>query len=257
MGVRAQADEHDMPLLRPDGADGSGGGGFLCEVPGVARFAASARAITVEADTADFLTFLMGPVLAGVLLLRGFLPLQAAAVELAGRRVLLAGPAGAGKSTLAAVLLRQGAHLLADRFAVLDADNRLQPMPPQILLWPDCRELAALPPGRPVRQVMPQGRTVHDLPFLPPAAGDADLMVHLTESPDGRWHPPQRISGALKLPLLQDRLMGAGLMTPERRLARLTHLAAAMPHYRLALPWSLARLPETAERLADWLRGMA
>lgn len=50
---------------------------------------------------------------------RGLLPLHACAVELDGRAVLIAGAAGAGKSTLTAGLIAAGARFMADDLVVL------------------------------------------------------------------------------------------------------------------------------------------
>jgi hypothetical protein len=62
----------------------------------------------------DAVTYLLGPVLAFVLRLRGRVPLHASGVAVDGRAVLFAGDAGAGKSTTAAVLAAQGCPLLSD-----------------------------------------------------------------------------------------------------------------------------------------------
>lgn len=50
---------------------------------------------------------------------RGLLPIHASAIELDGRAFLLAGPAGAGKSTLAAELLTAGARLISDDLTIV------------------------------------------------------------------------------------------------------------------------------------------
>ena len=54
---------------------------------------------------------------------RGLLPLHACAVELDGRAVLIAGAAGAGKSTLTADVLAAGATLVADDLVVVAVDD--------------------------------------------------------------------------------------------------------------------------------------
>lgn len=67
---------------------------------------------------------------------RGLLPLHACAVEIDGRAVLIAGAAGAGKSTLTADLLAAGAALVADDLVVVTG-NRVQRGRPTIRLHPD------------------------------------------------------------------------------------------------------------------------
>lgn len=51
---------------------------------------------------------------------RGLMPMHATAIEIDGKAILLAGKAGAGKSTLAAELIIAGAHLISDDLTVLD-----------------------------------------------------------------------------------------------------------------------------------------
>ena len=62
----------------------------------------------------DVATFLLGPVLAFVLRLRGTVPLHASAVVIGGQAVLFVGPAGAGKSSTAAALGVLGHPVLSD-----------------------------------------------------------------------------------------------------------------------------------------------
>lgn len=70
---------------------------------------------------ADAVSFLIGPILAFVLRLRGVVPLHASAVELGGKAVVFVGAAGAGKSTLAAALGAQGHRVLSDDVVPLRA----------------------------------------------------------------------------------------------------------------------------------------
>ena len=89
----------------------------------------------------DAVTYLVGPVLAFALRRRGVTCLHASAVALGGERaVALVGPAGAGKSTLAAGFARRGHPGLSDDVVALDHDGgrfRICPGPPRIRLWPD------------------------------------------------------------------------------------------------------------------------
>jgi hypothetical protein len=57
-----------------------------------------------------------------------------------GRAILLPAPTGAGKSTLVAELVRQGAQYFSDEYALIDAAGRVHPYPRALLL----RD----PPGR-------------------------------------------------------------------------------------------------------------
>ncbi|RYD67824.1 MAG: hypothetical protein EOP58_02220 [Sphingomonadales bacterium] len=81
-------------------------------------FIEGGRRITIDAemprDAPDIRLFLLGTVYGVLCHQRGLLPVHAAGVELDGRAVLLAGPSGVGKSTLAAAFWRRGFKLLSD-----------------------------------------------------------------------------------------------------------------------------------------------
>jgi hypothetical protein len=92
--------------------------------------------LTIE-DTA---TYLLGPIMGFVLLLRGHVSLHASAVEIADSAVAFVGPAGAGKSTTAAAFAALGYRVLAEDVVTLrelDDSFIVQPGYPCIRLWPD------------------------------------------------------------------------------------------------------------------------
>jgi hypothetical protein len=92
----------------------------------------------------DACTYLVGPILAFVLRLRGAACLHASAVEIERRMIAIAGPAGAGKSTLAAALVAGGATLLAEDVLALTSDGGpllCIPAYAGIRLWPESSEL--------------------------------------------------------------------------------------------------------------------
>ncbi len=109
---------------------------FLVSDNGSSVFARWPETLTLE-DTA---TYLLGPILAFVLLLRGIVSLHASAIAIDNRVVVLVGPAGAGKSTTAAAFARKGYSILSDDVAIID-DHGLQffvqPSYPRIRLWPE------------------------------------------------------------------------------------------------------------------------
>ena len=111
-----------------------------------ARFAIDLEGREVLADWPenytfeDACTYLLGPVLAFALRLRGVTCLHASAVVVNGRAIVLFGPAGAGKSTTAAAFALKRYSVLSDDVAVLaDLGDRflVQPGYPRINLWPD------------------------------------------------------------------------------------------------------------------------
>ena len=92
------------------------------------------------ATIADTATYLLGPVLGFLLRLRGTTCLHASAVALADRAVALVGPAGAGKSTVAAAFCRAGHRVMADDVVPLVVEEGgilAQPAYSQLRLWPD------------------------------------------------------------------------------------------------------------------------
>jgi len=95
--------------------------------------------LTIE----DLSTYLLGPVLGFVLRRRGLTPLHGSAVCIDDAAVIIAGPAGAGKSTTAAALALRGAPVLCEDIATLqETEGRfyVQPGYPRVCLWPDAVE---------------------------------------------------------------------------------------------------------------------
>src|SRR5689334_1946659 len=91
--------------------------------------------LTLE-DTA---TYLLGPVMGFVLLLRGLVCLHASAIVVDGEAIALVGPAGAGKSTTAAAFAARGFSVLAEDVVTLDDRGErflVRPAYPCIRLWP-------------------------------------------------------------------------------------------------------------------------
>ena len=88
----------------------------------------------------DVATYLLGPVMAFALRRRGITCLHASAVAIDERAVAFIGPAGAGKSTIAATLATRGYAVVSDDVVALgDADGEpvAQPGPSRIRLWPE------------------------------------------------------------------------------------------------------------------------
>ncbi|HEU4711407.1 MAG TPA: hypothetical protein VFS76_07560 [Pyrinomonadaceae bacterium] len=98
-----------------------------------------ADTLTVE-DTA---TYLLGPIMGFVLLLRGFISLHACAVAIRDQAIAIVGPAGSGKSTTAAAFAELGYAILAEDVVTLrDRGDQflVQPGYPSIRLWPSSVE---------------------------------------------------------------------------------------------------------------------
>ena len=87
----------------------------------------------------DTTTYLLGPVMGFVLLLRGLVCLHASAIVIDRTAVALVGPAGAGKSTTAAAFAARGFSVLAEDVVTLDDREDglfVRPAYPCIRLWP-------------------------------------------------------------------------------------------------------------------------
>ena len=83
---------------------------------------------------------LLGSVFSCLLRLRGFLVLHGSAVAINGRVTVLMGGKGAGKTTTALTLVRQGASLVTDDLVVLlesPGGFQVPPGPPSLRLLPD------------------------------------------------------------------------------------------------------------------------
>lgn len=88
----------------------------------------------------DTATYLLGPILAFVLRLRGFVAVHASAVEMEGGAVLMVGPSGAGKSTTAAAFALNGWPVLTDDVSVVAPRGdvlEVVPTYPRVRLWDD------------------------------------------------------------------------------------------------------------------------
>jgi hypothetical protein len=88
----------------------------------------------------DAALYLLGPVLALTLRLRGTSCLHASAFVVEGRAVALAGPSGAGKSTTTAAFAGRGFTVLTDDVLALEEQHDAvvaHPGYPRLRLWPD------------------------------------------------------------------------------------------------------------------------
>jgi hypothetical protein len=108
---------------------------FVIDRSGKEIWAEWSSPLTLE-DTA---TYLLGPVLGFVMLLRGIVCLHASAIAIGNKAIALLGPAGSGKSTTAAAFAERGYSVLAEDVVTLD-DRRdqflVRPGYPCIRLWP-------------------------------------------------------------------------------------------------------------------------
>jgi hypothetical protein len=96
-----------------------------------------------ELELEDTATYLLGPVLGILLRLRGVTCLHASAVAFGEKAVAFVGAEGAGKSTTAAALARQGHAVLSDDVVALTERGGaffIHPAYPYLCLWPESVE---------------------------------------------------------------------------------------------------------------------
>jgi len=140
-------DEHGRPALEVWRLAGGGyfrlryrdGTEFIVDRSGTQVWAAWPDPSTLE----DAATYLLGPVLAFLLRLRGVICLHASAVAINGRAIALLGPPGAGKSTTAAAFAKLGYAVLSDDVVpLLERGNSFsaQSAFPRLCLWPNSVE---------------------------------------------------------------------------------------------------------------------
>jgi hypothetical protein len=113
---------------------------FLVDTAGTRVWATWPSATLTLEDTA---TYLLGPIMGFVLLLRGFTSLHACAVAVDDQAIAIVGPAGSGKSTTAAAFAERGYAILAEDVVTLTevgTSFMVQPGYPSIRLWPSSVE---------------------------------------------------------------------------------------------------------------------
>jgi hypothetical protein len=117
---------------------------FLLRLPGIANYyVRDGVEIVVNPDVGapelDVRSYLMGNLFAVLCHQRGLLPLHASAIATPQGAVAFLGASGAGKSSIAAFLVRRGHRILADDICLVDPaaprDQRVLPMAPWLKLW--------------------------------------------------------------------------------------------------------------------------
>jgi len=86
----------------------------------------------------DAAIYLLGPILGMILRIRGVICLHASAVSVGQNAVAFVGPAGAGKSTTAALFAQHGHSIMCDDLVALSCKEQVfvQPAYPRLRLWP-------------------------------------------------------------------------------------------------------------------------
>ena len=204
-----------------------------------------------EADPRELRLFTLGSAWGALGYQRGWAMLHGSAVEVGGRVALLCGDAGAGKSSLAAALVAEGAALLADDLSRVE-DGRLWPSTTRLKLWEEA--LAAL--DWTGRERVPDGAREGKwhLPMTAPSPEPRTLdAIYLLEWGEGPRF--KRLTGAQAAAALMrascyrpDMLAEMGLLGEQS--AKVAALAAHVPVVRFTRPRDLAALHESARAMA-------
>lgn len=128
---------NDGQFLRLEYFDGSN---FWLDREGTRIWAKWRAPLTLE----DAATYLLGPVLGLLLRLRGVTCLHASAVSVGDSAIVFVGSAGAGKSTTAAALAKQGCSVISDDVVALTEVSGIfyvYPAYPYLCLWPESTEM--------------------------------------------------------------------------------------------------------------------
>ena len=246
----------------PDRWDAHSGQALL-RLLGIARYLVTRREVVVEprgGSEDDVATFLIGPVLAALLQLRGMTVLHAAAVEAGAGAALLLGHSGGGKSVLARALVARGHGLLADHTAALTPGPHgrgrsvVQPAYPRMRLWAD--SLPAAQRGLRVRAGLAKYWYEAQRFAAAPRPVDAVFLLHShnREEFDCERLPASLAFRALWAHTSRKRLLDALGQRPAHYRATLE--LARRPFFRVRRPDYPLRVDELADLVAERLRGL-
>lgn len=199
-----------------------------------------------------------------LLRLRGIVCLHGSTIVLDRRAIVLLGPKAAGKSTLAAAMLRYGASLLADDIAALTPAGTafyLEPGFPSLRLWPP--SLAALAADY---DDLPKVSAIRAKRYLPMdanviagASGDrfhaesvplAAIYVLAERGRSDACASIEMLSHRESLPALIANTFAGYMLTPALRREEFTVLSSLMK----STPIRLLRRPDDLNRLPDLCR---
>jgi hypothetical protein len=245
-----------------------GGRGLLLDYADGTRFVVDGAGTEVWADWTgsatleDTATYLLGPVAALLLRLRGCVPLHASAVRMDGGAVALAGPGGAGKSTLAAAFARLGRQVVADDVLAVDAAAAalvVHPAYPRVRLWPDSVEMLyghgdALPLLTPNwdKRYLDVGEAADDFPADPLPLRAVYLLERRTAEEEHRIRPLPPREGLMKLIATTCATFLPDPALRELEFRVLARLAREVPLRAVTAPEGADALPELCRAiLAD------
>lgn len=108
-----------------------------------------------KVDNHTLRLFLLGTCMAALLHQRNLIVLRATAVKFKNEAVVFASFSSEGKTTLAAVMHKQGYKILTDDICVIDDNHKVLPGYPMLKLWQDCFKVMGIKPGT-IPRIRPQ-----------------------------------------------------------------------------------------------------
>jgi hypothetical protein len=259
--VSPERDDADTPWLtvwRGDGFRFAYGEGAVFRIGlNGAAVEGSWRAPLTASDAASYV---LGPVLAFALRLRGVVPLHAGAVVVDGAALLFAGAAGAGKSSTVAAMGSLGHAVLSDDvvpLSVTPAAVVAAPGFPRVSVWDDTASAIL---GRALRDLQPWSASygkrcidLHDHGFRFHDAPAPVRAIYLLQPPGGDDRPSRRLTPREALLALAANSYGGYLLDRRMREVEfdlLGTVARAVPVSPLRFDGDLSRLPGACAALA-------
>ncbi len=225
-------------------------------------------AVDIKAEPVDGLPgetlrhLLLDEVIPIVLASRGSVVMHGAAVVLDQRAVVLLGPSGHGKSTLAAAFGVAGHPVLADDCVVIDTDGGrrvVQPSYPSVRLGEEAASelFGAGAEGRPFAHYALKHRYEAGMTFatLPMPLGGIVTLRQRTEGDDPRVDVTELrghaagaavLAGAKSMPLGRRKVAAVDAMLT---------IASSVPVAEITIPDDLRALPEVVDELLRWSAG--
>ena len=241
------------------------------DIPQIGRFLVrNGREITVDPEPrtppADVRGFLLGSALGAVWLQRGLFPLHASAIVIDGAAIAFAGEQGAGKSTMAAWMVKQGCRLLCDDVCVIrfpentdQVHPMVYPLYPRVKLWRDALDALEIDAKELQRDVHRVDK--FHLPAKQSFLADPVPLRHidfLAFRPEDSEPRIEDISPARAVPLLRDNTYRfqyvSGLELTREHFLHCIRLANSVPGHFLQRPRRHSMLAACQRLVEEQLR---
>lgn len=214
-----------------------------------------------DADVSEESLWLNGTVYAAICSMNGLLPIHASAVAFDGAVFAFTGPAGAGKSTLAAALGRYGLPLFCDDTLVFDLSD-----PDRVMCLPGHKRLKLRPDAFALTGAAREEKVslTYDKYYAEPAAGTVGTALPIAELiflEDGADPAMTRVTGSERFVRVQDDHQTRFLFEAARpfdRAEQFTHrarLAQQIAMARFVRPCDPVRFDEGVSFAAEYVMG--